>query len=107
MKNIREIRTVVAQAIEDLKASDILLLDVRKLTGMTDEMLICSGRSSRHVKSIADKAVDASTQAGCKPLHYQGGEEGEWALVDFGSLILHVMQPETRAFYDLESLWTA
>ena len=105
--NTNEIRNVVTQAIEDLKATEILLLDVRKLTNMTDEMLICSGRSNRHVKSIADKAVDASTQAGYKPLHYQGGEDGEWALVDFGHFILHVMQPEIREFYDLESLWTA
>ena len=104
--NTIQLQGLLTQALEDIKASDILSLDVRKLTDMTEGMLICSGRSDRHVKSIAEKAIEASMQAGLKPLHQEGQETGEWVLVDFGNVILHVMQPETRQFYDLESLWT-
>jgi ribosome-associated protein len=104
--NTPELQKLLNNALEDIKATDVLALDVTQLTSMTDSMIICCGRSDRHVKSIADKAADAGLKAGHKPLHCQGGDVGEWVVVDFGNVMLHVMQPEIRSFYDLESLWT-
>lgn len=94
-------------ALEELKAKDTLLLDVRPLTSMADAMIIASGTSSRHVKSLADNVVEKIKQAGLRPLGMEGEREGEWVLVDLAGVIVHIMQPTTRAFYDLERLWTA
>ncbi len=92
-------------AIEDVKGFDIRVLDVRNLTTITDTMIVCSGTSSRHVKSIADAVVDRFKQLGLRPRGLQGLEQGEWALVDLGGIVVHVMQLSTRAFYQLEKLW--
>lgn len=94
-------------ALEDLKAKDTLVLDVRPLTSLADVMIITSGTSSRHVKSLADNVVEQVKKAGLRPLGMEGEREGDWILVDLAGVIVHVMQPTTRAFYDLERLWTA
>ena len=91
--------------LEDIKAIDIIILDVKQQTAITDYMIICSGRSSRHVKSIAQTLVEHMKAEGTPALHATGLDTGEWALIDFGDYIVHVMQPETRAFYNLEDLW--
>lgn len=94
-------------ALEDLKAKDTLVIDVRPLTSLADAMIITSGTSSRHVKSLADNVVEKIKEAGHRPLGMEGEREGEWILVDLAGVIVHVMLPTTRAFYDLERLWTA
>lgn len=96
---------LVVQAIEDMKGLDVRVLDVRPLTTITDTMVICSGTSSRHVKSIADSVVDRFKQHGQRPRGVEGIEQGEWVLVDLGGIVVHVMQLGARAFYQLEKLW--
>jgi ribosome-associated protein len=93
-------------ALDDLKAKDVLTLDVRSLTSLADVMIIASGTSSRHVRSLADNVVKLVKEAGLKPLGMEGERDGDWVLIDLAGVIVHVMQPATRAFYDLERLWT-
>ncbi len=97
---------IATAALTDLKAKDITTIDVRSLTGLADVMMIASGTSSRHVKSLADNVVVKVKEAGLKPLGQEGEQEGEWILIDLAGVIVHVMLPSTRAFYDLERLWT-
>jgi len=99
-----EIQRVI-DAMEDLKAVDIRELDVTGVANFTDHMLFASGTSNRHVKAIAQAVIDAAREAGDAPLGTEGEEQGEWVLVDLGDVVVHVMLPETRAFYDIERLW--
>lgn len=101
-----ELKTTAIQALEDLKGIDIAEYDVREMTSITDVMLIASGTSDRHVKSLADAVVMACKKAGVAPLGVEGEREGEWVLVDLGDVVVHVMQPRIREFYALEKLWT-
>jgi ribosome-associated protein len=101
-----QLKTTAIQALEDLKGTDISEYDVREMTSITDVMLIASGTSDRHVKSLADAVVMACKKAGVAPLGVEGEREGEWVLVDLGDVVLHVMQPRIREFYALEKLWT-
>jgi len=94
-------------AIEELKAEDCRVLDVRSLTDMTDFMIIASGRSTRQVCAIAEHLVERAKHAGYQPLGVEGLPMGDWVLVDLADLVVHVMEPETRAFYQLEKLWDA
>jgi ribosome-associated protein len=97
--------TQLLTILDDIQANDVTVLDVRKQTSITDYMIICSGRSSRHVKSIAETAVDKMKRDGLLSLGSHGMEDGDWVLIDFGDYLLHVMQPDSRAFYNLEGLW--
>ncbi len=96
----------VHSAIEDLKAKDVVEIDVRGKTSVCDYMVVASGTSSRHVKSIADEVVRAAKTLDCMPLGVEGEREAEWVLVDLGDVIVHVMLPRVREFYALERLWT-
>lgn len=93
-------------ALEDLKAKEVVSLDVRPMTSLADVMIIASGTSSRHVKSLADNVVEKVKEAGFRPLGMEGERDAEWILIDLAGVIVHVMLPATRAFYDLERLWT-
>lgn len=96
--------TTVA-ALEDLKGVDIVCMDVRGITTITDWMVIASGTSDRHVKSLADSVLRAAKDAGTGVLGVEGEQEGEWVLIDLGEVIVHVMLPRVRDFYKLERLW--
>lgn len=100
------LRQLVLDALDDLKAKDITEVDVRGKSGVTDLLVIASGTSSRHVKSIADEVVKQAKRAGVPPIGVEGQREAEWVLVDLGDVIVHVMLPRTREFYGLERLWT-
>lgn len=95
----------VVKALDDGKAVDIKILDVRKLTAMADYMVVATGRSSRQVKALADQVEEAARALKVKPLGVEGQQAAEWVLVDLGDVICHVMQAETREFYQLEKLW--
>ena len=103
---IEELRDLVVASLEDMKAQDITVLDVRGKTSVTDIMIIASGTSTRHVKSIAEGAAFKAKQAGEAAMGMEGVNEGEWALVDLNGVVLHVMLPKVRDFYHLERLWT-
>jgi len=100
-----QLKDVVVAALEEIKAKDIVVLNVHKLTSITDIMVVASGTSSRQVKALADNVVDKAKAAGCRPLSVEGEREGEWILVDLGDVVVHVMLPTTRDFYQLEKLW--
>lgn len=92
-------------ALEEIKAQDIITIDVREKTSITDFMLIASGTSSRHVKSLVDNVLEKVKEQGVRPIGSEGLDTGEWALLDLGDIVVHVMLPTTRQFYDLERLW--
>lgn len=93
--------------LEEQQAIDIVCIDVREQTVITDYMIICSGRSSRHVKAIAENSMEQMKKEGFRVLNESGLQTAEWVLLDFGEVIAHIMQPATRAFYHLEGLWHA
>ncbi|GGY23963.1 ribosomal silencing factor RsfS [Rhodanobacter panaciterrae] len=100
------LRKSVIDALEELKAKDVREIDVRGKTSIADLLVIASGTSARHVKSIADEVSKFAKKAGVMPLGVEGEQEGEWVLVDLGDVIVHVMLPRIREFYGLERLWT-
>ena len=97
---------ITQNALAYLKAVDPIVLDVRQLSSGTDYMVVASGTSSRHVKSLANSVLMEAKAQGARPLGVEGAGVGEWVLVDFGDVVVHVMQPATRSFYDLERLWS-
>ena len=101
----QNLKKLALQALEDLKAENIQVLDVRKQASFTDFMIFASGTSTRHVKSIAAEVVEKAKLAKLPPLGVEGEDVGEWVLVDLGDVVVHVMLPDVRVFYDLEKLW--
>lgn len=96
---------VVEGALDEMKAVNIKVLNVHKLTDITDTMIIASGNSDRHVRSIADRVIEHAKKAGFRPMGVEGERDGEWVLVDLQDVIVHIMLPRVREFYRLESLW--
>jgi len=101
------LQSTVLSALEDLKARDVIVMDVRGLTNIADSMVIASGTSDRHVRSIAENVVEKCKESGQRPLGVEGLKDGEWVLVDLQDVVVHVMLPRVRDFYNLEKLWAA
>jgi len=105
-KSIRECALIAAKAADDKKATDIMIQEVGQLTSMTDYFVIATAANNRQVSAIIDEIEKAEReQAGIKPMHREGLDEGTWALLDYGAFVVHVFQPEARDYYRLEALW--
>jgi ribosome-associated protein len=102
---LNKLQQTAVSALEDIKARDIMVLDVRKLTSFYDSMIIASAESNRQVKALAHHVRDKLKEAGATIIGVEGEESGEWVLVDCGDIVVHVMQPAVRAYYNLEELW--
>jgi ribosome-associated protein len=101
----RTLKSVVLEALDDMKALEVKVLDVRGLTDIADYMVIASGTSDRHVRSVAQRVVEKTKQAGFRPHGVEGQQDGDWVLIDLHEYIVHVMLPRVREFYGLEKLW--
>jgi ribosome-associated protein len=102
---IEALKKLVVEALEDIKGGDIRILDVRDRTSITDVMVIATGNSNRQVKALVGSVIEKSKKAGVQVLGTEGTEAAEWALVDLGDVVVHIMQPSVRDFYNLEKLW--
>ena len=102
-----ELKDLAVEVLNDMKAENVEVLNVRKLTDVTDYMVIASGTSDRHVKAMAHRLRDqVREQSKFRPLGVEGEQEGDWVLIDFGDVVVHIMRPQTRKYYDLERLWS-
>jgi ribosome-associated protein len=99
------LKSVVIDALADMKALEVKVLDVRGLTDIADFMVIASGTSDRHVRSVAQRVVEKTKQAGYRPHGVEGQQDSDWVLIDLHEMIVHVMLPRVREFYGLEKLW--
>ncbi len=97
----------ITAALEDMKAVNVKVIDVRGLTDVADTLIVASGTSDRHVRSIAERIIEQAKTSGMRPLGTEGEREGEWVLVDLQDIVVHVMLPRVREFYALERLWDA
>ncbi len=104
--NSEELSKLVVAALEDVKGKDIVKLDVRKMTTVTDYMIVASGTSNRHVKALADAVQEKAREAGHRAVGVEGEEGSEWVLLDLQDTLVHVMLPRVREFYNLEKLWS-
>jgi ribosome-associated protein len=104
--NSEELSDLVVEALEEIKGLDIIKLDVRDMTTVTDWMIVASGTSSRHVQALVDNVAEKSKAAGHRPSGVEGESGGEWVLLDLHDALVHVMLPKIREFYNLEKLWS-
>lgn len=104
--NSEQLCALVVEALDDVKAKDIVTLDVRNMTSVTDYMIVASGTSNRHVKALVDHVAEMARDAGHRPIGVEGEEGSEWVLLDLQDALVHVMLPRVRAFYNLEKLWS-
>lgn len=103
---IDETGRLAVEALEDLKGQEIVTLDVTELSGVMDSLIVATGTSNRHVKSLAGNVVEELKKKGIQPIGVEGMDSSDWVLVDYGTAVIHVMLPQTRKFYDLEKLWS-
>lgn len=101
-----DLNTAIIDALDDLKAQDVVTLDVADISDVTDTLIIASGTSTRHVKSLVDNVTETLKKQGERPIGVEGFEAADWILVDYGITVVHVMLPQARQFYDLEKLWS-
>lgn len=106
MMRPKRMQKLVYDALADAKGQDIVMLDVSTISDFTDTMVVVSGTSTRHVQSVADKVIDTLRANGVRTVGVEGKKNGEWVLVDFGDVVVHVMHPQQRDFYNLEKLWS-
>ncbi|RKG37634.1 ribosome silencing factor [Acinetobacter rongchengensis] len=104
-QDVRTCLKVVQEALLDVKAKDIIELNVSAISNVADAIVIASGTSTRHVKALADNVAEEARKAGFRPIGVEGERDAEWILIDLGLVVVHVMLPTARKFYDLESLW--
>lgn len=100
-----DLRDLAIKELDDMKGIDIVTIDVKSLTDITDYMIICTGRSTRHVRSLAESVATSAKHMKASFVRMEGEEESEWVLVDLGDVVVHVMLASARAFYSLEDLW--
>ncbi|MDO4249955.1 MAG: ribosome silencing factor [Moraxella sp.] len=105
--SLQAVLDLVTATLDDLKAKNITILEVAHLTEVAERMVICDATSKRHVKALADKLGAAMKEAGLMPLGREGDKDSDWTLVDLGSVVVHIMTPQAREFYDLEGLWSS
>ena len=106
MISVKNIQKNITLALEDIKAFDVISIDVRKLTSVADFMIIASASSSRQTKALARNVVEKMNEIDIEVIGVEGEQEGGWVLVDVGDIIVHIMTPPTRAYYNLEELWS-
>ena len=104
--NSEQLTDLVVEALDDVKAKDIVKLDVSDMTTVTDYMVVASGTSTRHVQALVDNVIEKATKAGHRPIGVEGESGGEWVLLDLQDTLVHVMLPKVREFYNLEKLWS-
>ncbi len=104
---ISQLEKIVVDALEDIKGRDIEVIDTHKLSALFERIVIATGDSNRQVRSLARNVQEKAEAAGIQPISVEGEENGEWVLVDLGDIVVHIMQPAVRAYYNLEELWTA
>jgi len=104
-QDVQACLSVVNEALQDVKAKDIVEMDISSISNVADAIVIASGTSTRHVKALADNVADEARKAGFRPIGIEGERDAEWILIDLGFVVVHVMLPTARKFYDLESLW--
>jgi ribosome-associated protein len=104
--NSEALTDLVVDALDDIKAQDVVRLDVRDMTTVTDYMVVASGTSNRHVKALVENVAEKARQAGHRPIGIEGEDGGEWVLLDLQDTLVHVMLPKVREFYNLEKLWS-
>lgn len=102
----RELAERIVEFATDRKAADVVVLDLREISSVTDYFVICTGRSDVHVRAIVERIEAGLAERGERPLAREGVAHGAWALLDYGDVVIHVFQPDSRAFYDLERLWS-
>lgn len=105
MHTPEQLRDFILNALDEIQAEDVKLLEVNEISSFTDYMIIATGRSDRHVKAVADSVMAHLHEQEIKPIGKEGFESGEWVLLDYDDVVVHVMRQKTREFYDLESLW--
>ncbi|MCM2307455.1 MAG: ribosome silencing factor [Sulfuritalea sp.] len=103
--DIRKLQKIAVAALEDIKAKDVEVLNTSKISALFDRVIIATGDSNRHVRSLARNVYDKVKEAGGEVIGIEGEETGEWVLVDLGDIVVHVMQPAVRVYYNLEELW--
>ncbi len=101
-----DLKNLVIKALKDVKGEEIVCLDISEMTDISDYMVVASGNSNRQVKALVDSVLEEAQSTGIKPLGVEGQEQGEWVLIDLTDVIVHVMLPKVRDFYDLEGLWS-
>ncbi|MDE0491646.1 ribosome silencing factor [Psychrobacter sp. A3] len=104
---LKECLAVVESALDDMKAKDITVMNVESLTDVMERIVIANGTSKRHVRAMADSVGAEVKQAGFMPLGREGGNDSDWTLIDLGAIVVHMMTPQAREFYDLEGLWSS